>query len=80
MLSEVSDFSDLRFHSYMGYIGTFFIRRYDLIPLRCPHCQSDHVIKGGITKAGKVEVAIRLVDEAEVDEMWSYVGCKQDQR
>ena len=28
----------------------------------------------------EVEVVIRLADEAEVDEMWSYVGCKQDQR
>ena len=24
-----------------------------LIPVRCPHCQSDQVIKGGQTKAGK---------------------------
>jgi len=24
-----------------------------LIPVRCPHCQSDQVIKGGKTKAGK---------------------------
>jgi transposase-like protein len=24
-----------------------------LIPVLCPHCQSDHVIKGGTTKAGK---------------------------
>jgi insertion element IS1 protein InsB len=23
-----------------------------LIPVLCPHCQSDHVIKGGKTKAG----------------------------
>jgi insertion element IS1 protein InsB len=24
-----------------------------LIPVLCPHCQSDHIIKGGTTKAGK---------------------------
>ena len=24
-----------------------------LIPVLCPHCQRDHVIKGGATKAGK---------------------------
>jgi insertion element IS1 protein InsB len=24
-----------------------------LIPVRCPHCQSDQVIKGGMTNAGK---------------------------
>jgi insertion element IS1 protein InsB len=24
-----------------------------LIPVLCPHCQSDHVIKGGKTKAGQ---------------------------
>lgn len=24
-----------------------------LIPVRCPHCQSDQIIKGGKTKAGK---------------------------
>jgi len=24
-----------------------------LMPVKCPHCHSDHVIKGGITKAGK---------------------------
>jgi len=24
-----------------------------LIPMQCPHCHSDHVIKGGITQAGK---------------------------
>ena len=24
-----------------------------LIPVQCSHCHSDHVIKGGITKAGK---------------------------
>jgi transposase-like protein len=24
-----------------------------LIPVRCPYCQSDHVIKGGKTDAGK---------------------------
>ena len=24
-----------------------------LIPVRCPHCQSDQVIKGGKTQAGK---------------------------
>ena len=24
-----------------------------LIPVRCPHCQSDRVIKGGMTKTGK---------------------------
>ena len=23
-----------------------------LIPVRCPHCHSDHIIKGGTTKAG----------------------------
>jgi transposase-like protein len=23
-----------------------------LLPVRCPHCQSDHVIKGGKTPAG----------------------------
>jgi transposase-like protein len=23
-----------------------------LLPVRCPHCQSDHIIKGGTTKAG----------------------------
>jgi insertion element IS1 protein InsB len=28
----------------------------------------------------KVEVVIRLADEAEVDDMWSYVGRKRDQR
>jgi insertion element IS1 protein InsB len=28
----------------------------------------------------EVEVVIRLADEAEVDEMWSFVGCKKDQR
>lgn len=27
-----------------------------------------------------VEVVIQLADEAEVDEMWSFVGCKKDQR
>jgi insertion element IS1 protein InsB len=27
-----------------------------------------------------VEVVISRVDEAEVDEMWSFVGKKQDQR
>jgi len=27
-----------------------------------------------------VTVVIRLADEAEVDEMWSYVGRKTDQR
>jgi transposase-like protein len=24
-----------------------------LMPVQCPHCHSDHVIKGGTTKAGK---------------------------
>ena len=28
----------------------------------------------------QVEVVIRLADEAEADEMWSYVGRKKDQR
>jgi insertion element IS1 protein InsB len=28
----------------------------------------------------EVEVVIRLADEAEVDEMWSFIGRKQDQR
>jgi insertion element IS1 protein InsB len=28
----------------------------------------------------EVEVVIRLTDEAEVDEMWSFIGRKQDQR
>jgi insertion element IS1 protein InsB len=28
----------------------------------------------------EVTVVIRLADEAEVDEMWSYVGRKNDQR
>jgi insertion element IS1 protein InsB len=28
----------------------------------------------------EVEVVIRLADEAEVDEMWSFVGRKKDQR
>ena len=28
----------------------------------------------------KVEVVIRRVDEAEIDEMWSFVGKKKDQR
>ena len=28
----------------------------------------------------EVEVVIRLADEAEVDEMWSFVGCKRGQR
>ena len=28
----------------------------------------------------QVEVVIRLADEAETDEMWSYVGRKKDQR
>jgi insertion element IS1 protein InsB len=28
----------------------------------------------------EVEVVIRLADEAEVDEMWSFVGCKKDPR
>jgi hypothetical protein len=28
----------------------------------------------------EVMVVIRLADEAEVDEMWSYAGRKKDQR
>ena len=28
----------------------------------------------------EVEVVIRLAGEAEVDEMWSFIGRKQDQR
>jgi insertion element IS1 protein InsB len=28
----------------------------------------------------EITVVIRLADEAEVDEMWSYVGRKKDQR
>ena len=33
-----------------------------------------------LLKPEEVTVVIRLTDEAEVDEMWSYVGRKKDQR
>ena len=33
-----------------------------LIPVLCPHCQSDQVIKGGQTKAGKQRYKCQNVD------------------
>jgi transposase-like protein len=33
-----------------------------LIPVQCPHCHSDHVIKGGITKAGKPRYKCQNLD------------------
>jgi hypothetical protein len=33
-----------------------------LIPVLCPHCQSDQVIKGGTTKAGKQRYRCQNVD------------------
>ncbi len=33
-----------------------------------------------LLEPGKVEVIIRIADEAEVDEQWSFVGKKQQQR
>jgi insertion element IS1 protein InsB len=33
-----------------------------------------------LLKPDEVEVVVRLAEEAEVDEMWSFVGKKQEQR
>ena len=33
-----------------------------LIPVLCPHCQSDQVIRGGTTKAGKQRYRCQNVD------------------
>jgi len=33
-----------------------------LIPVQCPHCHSDHVIKDGITKAGKPRYKCQNLD------------------
>ena len=33
-----------------------------LIPVRCPHCHSDHVIKGGKTNAGQQRYKCQNID------------------
>ena len=42
-----------------------------LVPVTCPYCHSDQIIKGGQTELNpdEVEVVIRIAEEAEVGEM-----------
>ena len=65
-----------------------------LIPVHCVYCESDQVVKRGMTRNGKQRypcqneecahgsflAVVQRVDEAEGDEMWSYVGHKDEQR
>jgi hypothetical protein len=53
-LSVAGGVSDLHFGSHVCHLGPFVKEvMMALIPVFCPHCQSDQVIKGGKTQVSK---------------------------
>jgi transposase-like protein len=55
MIKKIGGVSDLYFHSNVCHAALRFLKggSMALIPVQCPYCQSQQVIKGGKTDTGK---------------------------